>query len=227
METLTSTKGWSIETDLTDGEAFDLLKAIAARREAQGVGPDEFVDNLIAGFRKYRSWTTAQRPWAHKMAIAERQAQRARSFPRTVGVLVHAMERGIKSPCLRIERGPDRVVKVKVSRDKTYARVTDGCGFARAQYFGKLTVPDGQWTSVPYDDAVRASVENALDIFEADPEAAARQYGHSRGQCMFCGLALTDPRSSSVGYGQFCAERHGMPWGTVEIEGFDAQVSTR
>lgn len=42
-------------------------------------------------------------------------------------------------------------------------------------------------------------------------EAAA--YGHATEHCIFCGHALEDDRSTSVGYGPKCADRYALPWG--------------
>jgi hypothetical protein len=41
----------------------------------------------------------------------------------------------------------------------------------------------------------------------------ASQYGHAHGNCVFCALPLTDDRSVSVGYGETCAGKRGLPWG--------------
>jgi hypothetical protein len=43
----------------------------------------------------------------------------------------------------------------------------------------------------------------------------AAAFGHETGVCCFCSRGLTDERSVTVGYGPICAERYGLPWGTV------------
>src|SRR6185436_1560785 len=42
---------------------------------------------------------------------------------------------------------------------------------------------------------------------------AAVAHGHTTGNCSFCARDLTDPRSTSVGYGPICAQHFGLPWG--------------
>lgn len=41
----------------------------------------------------------------------------------------------------------------------------------------------------------------------------AKMFGDLYGQCIFCGLKLTDERSITAGYGPTCAENRGLPWG--------------
>lgn len=41
----------------------------------------------------------------------------------------------------------------------------------------------------------------------------ASKYGHAHGNCVFCGLELSDERSVTAGYGQVCADRRDLPWG--------------
>jgi hypothetical protein len=55
-------------------------------------------------------------------------------------------------------------------------------------------------------------------IYKLTPEMAltaedAHEFGDLYGECCFCGLALTDERSISAGYGPTCASKHGLPWG--------------
>jgi hypothetical protein len=44
--------------------------------------------------------------------------------------------------------------------------------------------------------------------------AEAAAFGHSNNECVFCGIPLTDPRSTETGYGKICAGHNGLPWGT-------------
>lgn len=46
-----------------------------------------------------------------------------------------------------------------------------------------------------------------------DPLKTAREYGGLTGNCCFCGLPLTDPRSTEQGFGPVCAENWHLPWG--------------
>lgn len=55
-------------------------------------------------------------------------------------------------------------------------------------------------------------IEKLTDLAN-DPEGVAREYGHLTGSCCFCGLTLTDERSTEVGYGPVCAGKWNLPWG--------------
>ena len=44
--------------------------------------------------------------------------------------------------------------------------------------------------------------------------AMAKKYGDATHNCCFCGLDLTDERSTSAGYGPICAGKYHLPWGT-------------
>jgi hypothetical protein len=63
------------------------------------------------------------------------------------------------------------------------------------------------------------SEEEFLAALEADGKgglaAMAKQYGDATHNCCFCGLDLTDERSTSAGYGPICAGKYGLPWGEV------------
>lgn len=57
------------------------------------------------------------------------------------------------------------------------------------------------------------AVTDALMRFAIDPAGEAAKHGHLTGKCCFCNRALTDERSTAVGYGQTCAAHFGLPWG--------------
>ncbi len=56
-----------------------------------------------------------------------------------------------------------------------------------------------------------------LKALSASPTDAARIQGQLTGNCCFCGLPLTDPRSTGAGYGPICADNWGLPWGAETI----------
>ena len=93
-------------------------------------------------------------------------------------------------------------------------------------WYGRVGL-DGQYS--PSRDATPAIAE-ALKAFAADPVKVATAYGRVKrqqiedgaggyklvGQCCFCRRALSDERSTAVGYGQICAGHYGLPWGCTE-----------
>jgi hypothetical protein len=94
--------------------------------------------------------------------------------------------------------------------------VTDAAqGFENRVWYGRIAT-SGEWQpSRKIPAAELAAVEAALTRFDADPAAAAADYGHTVGSCCFCRRELTDERSVTVGYGPICAAKFGLPWGEV------------
>ena len=58
------------------------------------------------------------------------------------------------------------------------------------------------------------SVRTAANGRPITAEEAA-EFGHTTGHCVFCCRELTDGRSTEVGYGPVCADKNGLPWGTL------------
>jgi hypothetical protein len=68
-----------------------------------------------------------------------------------------------------------------------------------------------------------AEIAALLRRFNDDPIAVAGECGRITGNCCFCKLALSDPRSTALGYGPVCAEQWKLPWranrGLLKITG--------
>jgi hypothetical protein len=45
-----------------------------------------------------------------------------------------------------------------------------------------------------------------LERFAKEPAKVASEFGRATGRCCFCNAALTDARSTAVGFGPVCAE---------------------
>ncbi|HEV8503700.1 MAG TPA: DUF6011 domain-containing protein [Casimicrobiaceae bacterium] len=86
---------------------------------------------------------------------------------------------------------------------------TDRFGNDARDWYGRVSL-DG--TFQPARQAP-ADLGEKLRAFAADPAGVAAAYGHLHGRCCFCNTALTDERSTSVGYGPICADHFGLPWG--------------
>lgn len=83
----------------------------------------------------------------------------------------------------------------------------------RRAYLGRVTragvfEPARTVSPWPIVDQLRAFAEN--------PERVAGDYGRLHGACCFCRKALSDERSTAVGYGPICADHFGLPWGDTE-----------
>jgi len=76
-------------------------------------------------------------------------------------------------------------------------------------WFGRVSL-DGSFAP---SRAAPADLADKLRAFAADPAGVAAAFGHLHGACCFCMRALSDDRSTAVGYGPICADHFGLPWG--------------
>lgn len=112
-----------------------------------------------------------------------------------------------------------------------------------AQVPGSLTVLDGERTEEGRDWLGRVLLDGTyepsrkangrsdklaahLRALAADPVNVAQTSAKLTGRCIFCNTALTDARSTAVGYGATCAAHWGMPWGG-ERHSFKAETTER
>jgi len=79
----------------------------------------------------------------------------------------------------------------------------------RRQWFGRIH-RSGEFERT---DAATDAIVDRLVAFAADPAGVAAEHGRLTGRCCFCNQALTDERSTAVGYGSTCADHYGLPWG--------------
>ena len=136
------------------------------------------------------------------IALFDRAAKHLK-FPAVV-LSVRGTDLGI-----RVSRAGDRA-KLPGTLNVTSAERNDS-EYGRTWY-GRVTL-DGQFS--PSRDAIPA-IATALQAFAAAPAKVASEYGRLTGICCFCRKALTDERSTAVGYGKICAGHYGLPWGCTE-----------
>lgn len=72
---------------------------------------------------------------------------------------------------------------------------------------------DGTFEISPRVNGKEGTITARLEAFAADPAKVAAEHGHLTGACCFCNKALTDERSTEVGYGPVCAGHFDLPWG--------------
>lgn len=53
---------------------------------------------------------------------------------------------------------------------------------------------------------------SVLRAIERNPLGCIKMFGHETGNCGFCHLELTNPRSLAAGCGKKCADDRGIPW---------------
>jgi hypothetical protein len=173
-----------------------------------------FAQSLLNSVAKYRLPTVKQEYWIKELynrAVNPPEAPKGESvgdLSRLVTMFT-TVKTHLKFPSIRFQTQDGKTFKISpagdASANKGWLYVKNG-----SDYLGKIS-PTGQ-----YHQSRQVAVEGvaeAIRDFAENPERAAASYGHSVGQCCFCGLTLTDERSVKVGYGPICADHYGLAWG--------------
>lgn len=82
----------------------------------------------------------------------------------------------------------------------------------RRNWYGRVML-DGSYVPSAGAAQCSAAVSERLIAFAANPARIASEHGRLTGRCCFCNLALSDERSTAVGYGKVCAAHYGLSWG--------------
>jgi hypothetical protein len=155
--------------------------------------------------------TRAQNPDAGKPATTDVGSVKG------VVELLERTAKHLKFPAV-VVRANGRDIRLNIAGAKSKApgsiNVTSAVGgYGSREWYGRVT-RDGQFEpSRKHDAATLTAVAAAVKAMAIDPAKAAAEYGHLTGCCCFCGIALTDERSTQIGYGPSCAKNYGLPWG--------------
>ena len=212
--TLTTKKGRTVETELSDPQALAVMRELC-------VAKSEFAKSLSMKAAKY-SLTYDQLAWVH--ILANEALGKGQPKPTVKLNMVGILELFTKAKThlkwpkirLRTEEGHPVVLAVAGNASKYTGQVmvTDGGKFGQNVYYGRIT-QEGDY--LPTQKSGEAVVK-LLERFAVNPAKVAAEYGKLTGNCCFCRLPLTDPKSTSVGYGPICAGHYGLPWGQEELE---------
>lgn len=216
--TLTTTKGETFTSTLTDHEAAEVL---TAKRQTS-----TFAMDLVKAYARGRL-TERQRPWLHKLALEAAGTKQPEAPRESVAglepvraLLVRASEH-LKFPKLTLDRD-GRLLRLALAGAKSSApgsvNVTDGRPYGQNTWYGRINA-DGTFNA---GRAADGWVLDTLRRLAADPAGFAREYGKATGACCFCNQALSTADSLAVGYGPVCAEHYGLPWGEDIDEALDA-----
>lgn len=160
------------------------------------------------------------------------------SFSGVYKLFVKAKEAGLKHPSIKVKlptyMGGEQIGDGLYGNKQTGGSMLElTLAGPKSKYSGKIILTDGE----PFGKNKFYGVVNEAGVFVAkpslllapkyllkdvsdmlvklgqNPAEIASVHGKITGHCMFCNLALTDPKSVSVGYGPICAEKWGLPWG--------------
>ncbi len=192
------------------------LEAALPRLDPRG---REFASSLITQAAGRRGLSPKQWEWVDKLvARAAAGGGAAAEIGSVAGIieLFDRAQRHLRRPAILL-RGPDGDLRLALAGAR--ARVPGSINVTsadRGDWYGRVT-RDGVYEPCRrYDAATIAAVTRGLRAMAEDPAGQAAAYGHLTGACCFCNRALTDERSTTVGYGPVCAGHYGLPWGERE-----------
>jgi hypothetical protein len=90
---------------------------------------------------------------------------------------------------------------------------TNDYGEPAREWLGRVTV-DGTYQPARAANGRTDAIARRLGELASDPAKVAAEHGRLTGRCCFCNRALSDERSTAVGYGKTCAAHFGVPWGS-------------
>lgn len=210
MTTLTSDKGVTVNTPLSNEEAIALLPQVGSK----------FAAELFDKANKY-SLSNNQLVWAHKLVLekglvpgiakAEPVSEQLENFASIKALFDHAKVH-LQYPKIKFTINGVTIQLSLAGNKSKYAghlQVTDGGKFGSNKWYGRIDMAGIFHAS----NNCPANVLEFLKQFAADPVNVAATYGKATGNCCFCKIGLSDPRSLAVGYGPICAGNFGLPWG--------------
>ncbi len=206
------------ESTVTTGGRVAMLEKIMPLLTGRDL---EFAESLVDQHRR-RGLSAKQGAWVTRLIDRATMppkgpAEIGAAFTGVIELLDRAATR-LKHPKLLVSvLGQDLRLSIAGANAKVPGSITltsagrDGDG--NREWFGRVTREGVFEPSGAIDARTGTAITAALKALAVDPAKAAADYGHLTGVCCFCGLALSDERSTAVGYGPTCAAKWGMPWG--------------
>lgn len=181
-----------------------------------------FAKDLLDSVAKYNgSATVKQAFWLEKLAERTKTGGVDPTVTEAVGdmagiyALFDTAKAHLKFPAIVLgyKRGhEDRELRINVATTRArFPGTLNVKDEADDTWYGRVH-PDGRFEH-SRRDSPPSGVTMVLKAFSADPARVAGEHGHLTGKCCFCNRALSDERSTAVGYGATCAAHYGMPWG--------------
>lgn len=205
---------------LSNNEIADYLDQHSAKIAPRDL---EFCSSLISSARRGKM-TDKQRYWLEKMAERIDQPQQTERVKTPVGdlsgvmALFDGVRKHLKAPAVVISPDDPREGRTREWRLSVAGPTARAPGTInvvqkdadRGVWFGRILL-DGQFEASPREPTPDDLVP-FLQRFAANPAKVAAEYGKLNGRCCFCDRALTDERSTAVGYGATCAKNWSLPY---------------
>ncbi|HZV20878.1 MAG TPA: DUF6011 domain-containing protein [Hyphomicrobiales bacterium] len=181
-----------------------------------------FANDLLYSFHNRGKLSEKQWFWVDKLAkrASEPKPERIKT---KVGDLAGVLDlfakakRKLKRPAIVLsvaDLGEIRIcVAGETARVPGSLNVKDNAPWGEGNWYGRILL-DGHFEASPKVETP-APLLPKLKAFAAEPAKVAAEHGRLTGRCCFCGTALTDERSTAVGYGKTCSLNWGLPYPTL------------
>lgn len=197
------------------------LETLRAALPALSGGDRGFAESLLAGAA--RGLSQKQLYWVGR--LIERASQPAPAASVAVGnfaAMIALFDRArahLKHPhIVLLLQGPDEDIEISLgvagpnARQPGTINVAERGPYGEARFFGRV-LRDGAFQASR--GPTPAGLVELLRAFAADPARVAAAHGLLTGRCCFCNRALSDERSTAVGYGETCAGHYELPYPTL------------
>jgi Family of unknown function (DUF6011) len=207
--TVSSSRGTkSVESNFSGEQALAVL--------ADKCQSNNFAQSLLSQ-HKSRGLSTNQWNWVHVLAVETMQKEAAKEdtavdIGQMTGVvaLFDVAKTHLKFPKIRLQCGDQTGIKLSIAGQRARFPGSINVVTENKEFVGRIQ-RDGR-----YEGRQLPGLVELLKRFAAEPAKVASEYGRLTGSCCFCGIDLTDERSTAVGYGPICAKHYDMPWGEIE-----------
>lgn len=212
----------------------DTAHRLAAAIPTLSKSDQNFARSLVDAFDNYGSWTDGRRTWANKLLLRAGTAAK-QNIGDLAGImsLFEYASKHVKRPALEISipgYPADRAVHLSVAGMKskfpgtltlsTSEKTNTSGQWPQREWLGRI-MTDGSFVPSDYftgSENFRAAVTDRLKALAQEPARIAGEDGRLLGRCCFCRGALSDERSTFVGYGRRCAYNFGLEWGERPME---------
>jgi len=178
-----------------------------------------FASDLIRSYNRYGHLTPNQEPWVSKLIArvtsVNNTPAKTTQLADFTGVinLFQTAKLHLKYPKIMLLLG-DAPVILSLAGERSKApgmvNIAGEGQYPDRVWYGRVS-PSGAWEpSHSVNDTQLESLSKLLSELAAKPYEVAANYGKLTGHCCFCGLKLSDTRSTGVGYGPVCADHYGL-----------------
>jgi len=175
-----------------------------------------FASSLINQFSRKGSLTDRQIPYVAELVALAKGEQPTPTNVGDLSGLIALFKAGgakLKYPKIRLSITGKRVV-LSLAGERSKApgsiNIAGEGGWTERDWYGRVS-PDGTFTpSRKLTAEFSAELVPVLEQLSTNPIAAVQAYGKLTGNCMFCGLGLSDERSTAAGFGETCAKNWGL-----------------